>query len=193
MLKILLKKKNMSIYQLERSSSISHATLLDICNEKTNVEKCSCLLLSNLSNALNIPMNKLYDYLSYKDLSLFAYNDEFDLFKSNICHELKEEKYIYFLKKYLNNNLVKELYDKKKTLEAIYLVAMIDFLCKSHNLPVPKEYESIRKLKSQKVIVPKSIFLLLVNKKIRINDILKECNPVFYKHNLIESEIYNVI
>ena len=192
MLKLLLNEKNMSVYKLEKSSHISHATLNDLYNERTSVEKCSSALIYNIAKTLNISMDKLYSFLSYNDLSLLSYSDSFDLFKSNICHELAALDYKEFLKKHFTNNTVTKLFDNNELLESLYLLSMIDYLCLSHNLPIVKEYNDIREYKIDKLYVSKSIYLLLKTKSIKISDIYNDSIDVFLRHNIAEANIYDV-
>lgn len=192
MLRLLLEDKQISLYKLEKKSSISHATLNDIYNEKTDINKCSTLLLFNMSKALNVNMNKLYSLLSYNDLFLITYSDEFDLFKSNVCHELATLKYKSFLKKHLTKNTVINYYNEEKIKESLYLLSMIDYLCLSHNIPLVKEYDNIRQQRLDKLYVSKSIYLLLKTKSIKISKLLKESINEFSKHNILEGDVYNI-
>ena len=137
-------------------------------------------------------MDKLYSFLSYNDLSLLSYSDSFDLFKSNICHELAALDYKEFLKKHFTNNTVTKLFDNNELLESLYLLSMIDYLCLSHNLPIVKEYNDIREYKIDKLYVSKSIYLLLKTKSIKISDIYNDSIDVFLRHNIAEANIYDV-
>ena len=192
MLKVLLEEKNVSMYKLEQKSKISHATMSDLCNEKTKAENCSSSLIHSIASALDMSMDELYMILTYQDLSLLAFNDSFDLFKSNICHELKDLDYLSFLKKYLSNNYVLELFKENKLPEALYLLSLIDYLCIKNNLPVPVEYQDVRNKKLDKLYVSKSNYLLLKSRLIKITDLFKESMDIFLSHNILEAEIENV-
>ena len=102
MLRAILQSKDLSLYELEKTSQISHATLSDIYNEKSNVNNCSVLVMSKMAKALGVTIDDLYDFLLYDNMSLFAFDSSFDLFKSNVCHELKRLGDIEFIKKYLS-------------------------------------------------------------------------------------------
>lgn len=54
-----LRKKQMTRYQLSKASGIPWATLADICSGKTALPRCSAGTLQKLSSALNIPMEQL--------------------------------------------------------------------------------------------------------------------------------------
>ena len=182
----------MSVYKLEKTSHVSHATLNDLYNERTNVEKCSSSLVHDIAKALNISMDKLYAILSYNDLSLITYNDSFDLFKSNVCHELSDLDYKAFLKKHLSNNTVEKYYKENKVLESLYLLSMIDYLCQSHNIPLVKQYNYLREYKLDKLYVPKSIYLLLKSRNAKISELYNNAIKVFLEHNILESNVFDV-
>ena len=192
MLRLILEEKNMSLYRLEKESHISHATLSDLYNEKYSINNCHIQLIYQLSKVLDINMEELYEMLSYKKMRYIAFNKEFDVFKSSVCHELKSLKDKQFLIKYLSNNKVKEYYQNNDFLKAIYLISIIDFVCKRNNLPLVSQFNEIRKLKLDKLYVPESLFLLLKSNQITVSQIIKESNNIFLKHNIVESEIENV-
>ena len=192
MLRLILEEKKMSLYRLEKISHISHATLNDLYNERTNIDNCSISLLYKLSKALDMSMEQLYAYLSYNDLSLLGFDSNFDLFKSNVLHELKELGDLKFIEKHLSSSSVTNLYKEKYLLEAIYLLSLIDYLSKIYNLPLSKEYETIRHYKLNKLFVSKSSYLLLKSKVTTLTRLFNESLIEFTKHNLLENDIRNV-
>ena len=192
MLRVILEKKNMSMYKLEKTSNVSHATLSDLLNEKTKAENCSSSLIKEISSSLNMSMDDLYDKLTYNDLSDIRFDKEFDLFKSNVAHELHSIKCKEFLRKYLTNNVIEELFVNHRKKEALYLVALIDYLCQMHNLPLPTKYNDIRNYKLNTYYVSESLYRLMETKQILFSTLYKESIPTFREHNIIEAEIENV-
>lgn len=194
MLRLLLQKENTTLYKIEKISGISHSTLSDIYNEKINIDNCSISTFDKLSSALNMKIDELYKTLSYQNLKNYClYNKEFDLFKSDLCHELRRLKMKKFLMKYLSNDDVVN-YDRKKEYDkALYIVSMIDYLCRINNLPKPTKYNEIRNKKMEKVCVSESLYLMLDNKLAKISDVYKASIPEFLEHNIVEAEIENVI
>ena len=57
----ILRKRNMTKYRLSVISGVPHATLNDLCNGKTKIDKCSALTVYKLSKALNIPMEEIVE------------------------------------------------------------------------------------------------------------------------------------
>ena len=193
MLRAILEEKKISMYKLEKSSNLSHATLSDLVNEKTKPENCSSSLLKEISKALKMSMDSLYDKLTYDDLSSIKFDKEFDLFKSNVCHELRSIKYKEFLKRYLTSNEIETLYKAEQYKQALYLVAMIDYLCESHNLPIPTKYNEIRNYKLDTFCVSESLYRLMQTKLIQFSSIYKDSISTFRRHNIIETEIEKVV
>ena len=193
MLRSVLNDKNISLYQLEKASHISHATLNDIYNERSNIDNCSILVMSKIAASLNMDIDDLYKKLTYRDLSLFTYNEDFDLFKSDTLQRLKREKEEDFIKRMATTDVINNYYQNNKYKEALYLLALLDYLSKKNSLPLLKQYDYLRDYKLDKVYVSKSLYLLLAYKSTTVTSIYKECIKEFLKYNIVEAEIDNVI
>ena len=192
MLRTILNQKNMSLYQLEKESHISHATLNDIYNERINIDNCSILIMSKIAAALNISIEELYRTLNYEDLSCFVFNEEFDLFKSDILQRLKNMNDDAFVDDVLSNKRIDHYYENKEYSKALYLLSLLDYICSKNSIPIVKEYNSLRDYKLNKISISKSLYLLLLTKRIRITDVYKNCLKPFVKHNILEGQITNV-
>lgn len=193
MLRAILSNQNISLYQLEKISHISHATLNDIYNEKSNIDNCSVLVMSKLASSLNMDIDSLYKKLVYDDLSLFTYSEDFDLFKSSTLQRLKSEGEEKFLKRVVDTQLIDEYYRYENYLEAFYLLSLVDYLYSKNKKPLLKQYDVIRSLKLTYIYVPKSIYLLLMSKRITVTQIYKESIKEFLSHNIVEAHIDDVI
>ena len=81
-------------------------------------------------------------------------------------------------------------------LEAIYLVALIDYLCRVNDISAFKELDKIRKIKLKKVMVPCSVYMedyLLNDSECKlINQSISNSEPEFMDHNIAEGEIRDV-
>lgn len=192
MLRLLLQQKNISLYRLEKETGLPHSTLLDIYHERVNVEKCSAFVLHKIAKALHMSMDELYNILTYRDLSLVTCDLQFDLFKSNTCHNLKRLTIDKFIEMYSDNEEIMRLYNESKMYESTYLLSLLDNLCHEVNKPLVDKYEPLRQSRFDKLVVPESIYYLLLNKQITIEEIYKESLPEFLKHNIVESEIDSV-
>ena len=192
MLRAILNNKQMSLYQLEKNSKVSHATLNDIYNEKSNIDNCSISTMSRIAKSLDMDLNDLYMILSYENLSLFAYDEDFDLFKSNILQLLKKSNESDYVNNIVKNKTIEEYYEKEEYLKAFYLLSLVDYLCEKNNVPKLEQYDEIRQKRLAKIYVPKSIYLLLLTKHIKVSDIFKECIKTFLNHNIVEAEVDKV-
>ena len=192
MLRVLLDSKNVSLYQLEKISHVSHATLNDIYNEKSNIDNCSIAVISKIANALNISLDQAYRILTYNDLSLVAYNEQFDLFKSHTLQQLKNIGEALFVTTVLKDDLINSYFENKKPLEALYLLSLVDYIMNKDGKPLLKEYENLRDYKLDKLYVSKSVYLLLAMRIITITSVYKESIAEFLKRNIVEANIDDV-
>ena len=55
----IIQQKHMSKYRIAKNSGIPYATLNDICNGKTHLEKCSAETIYRLAHALDMTMEDL--------------------------------------------------------------------------------------------------------------------------------------
>ena len=86
----LLRKNKMSVYRLAKLSGIPYATVSDICNRKTRLEKCSAETIYKLAQTLDVMMEDLL-------APCFMKRNSFENFKSAVCHRLKEMGDISFI------------------------------------------------------------------------------------------------
>ena len=106
----------------------------------------------------------------------------FEVFKSNVCHLVKDMGDINFLIQTLESDEIRRLYKKRWYPEALYLLAMVDYLSRVNGLSLCREYSDLRGAKLKQVLYPSS---LVLEAKITI--------PEFISHNIVEREVRNVI
>lgn len=193
MLRVILNEKNQSLYQLEKASHVSHATLNDIYNERCNIDNCSISILNKIAKSLDMSIDSLYKYLSYDDLSLIKYDDDFDLFKSNTLQDLKRTGEKSFVDRIEKENEIVNLFSNKEYAKSLYLLSLVDYLSEKNHVDLNQKYEYMRENSLDKMYVPKSIYLLLATKTIKISDVYKESIKTFLNHNIMEAELDNVI
>ena len=90
MLNDLLEQKQISKYLLSKVTGIPYSTLSDICSGKTSIARCSAETVYKLAKFFNVTMESLIDSEVCKRV-------DFDNFKSNVCHALKESGDIDFI------------------------------------------------------------------------------------------------
>ena len=66
----------------------------------------------------------------------------FDIFKSNICHLVKDKGELSFIRDMLCSDEVSKLYERKWYAECLYLLAMIDYLSRKNDIPLYNGYNN---------------------------------------------------
>lgn len=189
----LLLQKNITKYRLHKESGVPQATISDICSGKTSIEKCSAETIFRIAKVLNVSMESLIAP-AVQRANEDRRRPSFELFKSNTCHMVKDMGDIPFIIQLLETNQIRKLYEKKWYPEALYLLAMLDYLSRENNVPVCKNYNDIRVAKLQRLVYPSSVVLLC--KTLKSNAPKEECYrmaiPEFLRFNIVESEVRNV-
>jgi transcriptional regulator with XRE-family HTH domain len=183
----LLRQKNMTRYRLGLESGVPHSTLKDICLGKTKLENCSVGNVYKIARALGVTME-----------SLIADNCEvrpdFEVFKSNICHLVKEVGDLDFVIETLESGRIRELYRKKWFAESLYLLAMVDYLSRENDLPLCTDYNDLRNAKLKQTVYPSSIVALCAasgEEKWKAGS-RENAIPEFMRHNIVEAEVRNI-
>ena len=187
MLNELMKSKKLSIYRVAKESGVPYATLNDMVNGKTQIEKCTAETVYRIARVLNV---------SVEDLIRDRVDDRapFDLFRSNVCHRVKLKGDLDFLIETLSGDDIERYYDRGWYPEALYLLAMVDYLSKENNVPVCEKYETLRHSKLKKPIYPSGIRIAA---KVMSDEALfrkadAEAIPEFARFNIMESGVRDV-
>lgn len=179
---------HMSKYRLSKNSGIPYTTLTDILSGKAQLEKCSAETVYKLSKELNITMEELLS-------PCFEKRSNFELYKSNVCHKLKELGDIDFIINTLEENKIREYYNRKWYPESFYLLAMLDYISRINDVPLCEDYNDIRKQSLEEVLYPSSIIAtaVITNSNEAKQKAKAEAIPEFMHFNIVESEIRNVV
>ena len=185
---MLMEENNITKYRLSKLTGIPYMTINDLCNEKTDFKRCPAENIYKIAKVLNVSVEYLMEYKEEKRIS-------FDLFKSNVCHKIKEMGDISFMIELLESNEIRYYEEKKWYPECLYLLAMLDYLSRVNNFPLINEFDDLRRYKLQKVVYPSGIVVLdaLSNDKDIKTDALKNAIPEFLRFNIVESDIRDVI
>lgn len=184
----ILEARHITRYHLSKISNVPYTTITDICNGKTKLEKCSAGTVFKLSKALDIPMDDLLQ-------SCLEVSTDFEIFKSNVCHRVREMGVIQFIMHILQNDIIRSLFNDKEYAESLYLLAMLDYLSRINSVPLCTSYNDLRRCKLKETIYPRSI---LIAYAVQHHEEIKEkayhdSIPEFARFNIIESEVRNVI
>jgi len=183
----LLKQKNITKYKLSKVSGVPQTTIIDICSGKARIEKCSADTLYKIAKALNVSMETLVE-------DSMEYRAEFEVFKSNICHLVKDIGDMDFIIETLETDKIRKLYQKRWYPESLYLLAMVDYLSRENGLPLCKDYNDIRRARLTEPIFPASIIVMSAAAKSDKPkaDSLNAAISEFMHFNIVESEVRNV-
>jgi hypothetical protein len=101
---------------------------------------------------------------------------------------------IDFLIDVIKSDRIGSYLDKRWYREALYLVAMVDYLCRENGLPLYEDYAELRRVKLSEVVYPAGILILCASLKSDEpkEESLREAIPEFLRHNIVESEVRNV-
>lgn len=120
-------------------------------------------------------------------------SNEFEVFKSNVKHYIKYEGQTGFICSVLENDEIGNLVQNGEILNALYLLATIDYLSRLNLVPLYSGYNKIRRLKMEKTVVPQSIYFESVFMGYPIEIMINKCIPEFSKHNIIEGDLFDVV
>lgn len=122
------------------------------------------------------------------------YRCSFETFKSNTCHHVKDMGDIDFIIETLETDEVRKLYERRWCREAMYLLAMIDYLSRMNDVPLCTNYNDIRSQKLEKLYFSAGVevaYAATGDERIK-EKALANAIPEFIRFNIVESEVRNV-
>jgi transcriptional regulator with XRE-family HTH domain len=184
-----LERQNMTKYRLSQESGVPHTTIIDICSGKAAPEKCTAGTLYRVAQVLGITVEDILKSAEQE------YRIAFETFKSNTCHHVKDMGDMDFIVDTLQKDEIRVLYERHWYPEALYLLAMVDYLSRINELPVCTKYNDIRSKRLEKPIYPAGVKLR--SEVLKSQEPLKEAErtsiPEFSRFNIFESEVRNVV
>ncbi len=190
-LKELLSQRKWSIYRLSQMSQVPYSTISDLVNEKTRLSKSSVDVAVKIAKALSVSMDELVGSVinqeSVKRVS-------FELFKSSLRHQLHDLGDKALMTRILEMDLVEVYVRQQWYPEALYTLAMLDVLCRIHQLPLATKYDQYRDLQLDQILYPADVLILSLAQN---NDQIKQESyqnslPEFKRFNIVERDIRNV-
>ncbi|MCI7129021.1 MAG: helix-turn-helix transcriptional regulator [Lachnospiraceae bacterium] len=187
----LLQKENMSRYRLSKESGVAMTTITDICSGKAELDKCAAGTIYKIAKVLGVSVDFLLE--NNKDCSA-DYRCSFEIFKSNTCHHVKDLGDIDFIIETLETDEIRKLYNRQWYREALYLLAMVDYLSRLNSLPICTNYNDLRCKKLEKPYFPASVavsYAATGDERIK-SEAVANAIPEFLRFNIVESEVRNV-
>jgi len=189
----ILKAKGITKYRLSKNTGIPYSTINDICSGKTLLANTSTSTTSRLAKSLEVSMETLLDIEAMGNVYGLKRSD-FDLFKNNVCHRVKDIGDLKFIIETLQVDLIRNYFNKKWYPEALYLLAMIDYLSRENDLPLCTNYNDIRAYKLSSVVFPSGVIMLSIasGDNLYKEECVSDSIPEFIKFNIVENEVRNV-
>lgn len=187
----LLEKENMSRYRLSKESGVAMTTITDICSGKANLDKCAAGTLYRIAKVLGVTVDSMLENNSEDKVD---YRCSFETFKSNRCHHIKDIGDIDFIIETLEADEIRKLYERSWYREALYLLAMVDYLSRINDLPLCTNYNDIRAQKLERPCFPAGVIVSYAatgDERIK-EKALANAIPEFLRFNIVEGEVRNV-
>lgn len=185
--------KNISNYYIAEKNDVPETTKIDIYSSKNRIEKHPIGTLQKIANTLNISIKSLIGSKITKKESM-PYRSTFEVFKSNICHFVKDKGDIDFLIDTLEKDEIRKLYNRGWYPEAFYMLAMVDYLSHENDIPQCCNYNDMRSQSLKDTIYPLSVILLdeALHTDSYKKESLNKAIPEFKRFNIIKSEIRDI-
>ena len=184
-----LEKLRMTKYRLSKESGVPQATINDICSGKADLEKCAAGTLYRLAKVLGVSIEQILQSAGSE------YRCAFETFKSNTCHQVKDLGDLDFMIRLLESDEIRKLYNRRWYPEALYLLAMLDYLSRINQIPLCTRYDDIRTQKLKKTIYSTGVLVagevLKSDKPLRMAE--QNAIPEFSRFNIMESEVRDVV
>ena len=184
-----LKKKGMTKYRLSKESGVPQATINDICSGKADVEKCAAGTVYRIAKALDVSVESILESAQTE------YRSSFEIFKSTVCHRVKDLGDEQFMINVLESDEIRVLFDKSWYPEALYLLGMLDYLSRVNDIPLCTKYDDLRRRKLDKPFYP--VGLMITSEVLQSDEPIRAAErcaiPEFRRFNIIESEVRNLV
>ena len=131
----IIKLRSGSLEKFAEDNEIKYYELYDICYNNKPLSECDPVIIEKIAKGLSMGINDILRELPFPQ------------FRDSLHNSLRQNGDIPWLIMTLKENRAIALYRNNEILHAIYLVDMIDYICRKNNLPCPKEYQHIRELK----------------------------------------------
>lgn len=187
----LLEKENMSRYRLSKESGVAMTTITDICSGKADLDKCAAGTLYKIAKTLGVTVDSMLENNSEDRVD---YRCSFETFKSNTCHHVKDIGDVDFIIETLEADEIRKLYERSWYREALYLLAMVDYLSRINDLPLCTNYNDIRAQKLEKPCFSAGVIVSYAatgDERIK-EKALANAIPEFLRFNIVEGEVRNV-
>ena len=198
----LMNEQDMTYEELCMKSGIAGSTIRDILDGTSYIPNCKASTLYDIASALNTTVEDILENSwdeeddEYKDENpTFEltpdppeafYLAQYDILK--MLHETKDD--VVFINSLRKSGAIHELIEHGSTTMALYLVALIDYLSRINNRPLPEEYAFTHDYRLSEPVYPISV-MKSVNDPVRMKKQIEELEnksiPEFARFNIWET------
>lgn len=180
-----LKDHHITMYELAERSGLSYSVVHNLIKGKSDIKKCTVDTASRLARVLRI---------SIEDLMLICdRNYTFTWFRSEQCHLVHRKGELDYLVDVLESREIDRYWRLSMYAEAMYEVAMIDYISRRNDLPRCENYNEIRQYKLDHVAYP--IDVKIKEGLLKDSDAFSKAEeggiPEFRRFNIVEGEIFD--
>lgn len=125
----------------------------------------------------------------------FNERGSFELYKSAVCHRVKEMGDIGFIIETLEQDEIRVNYQRGWYAESFYLLAMLDYISRLNGVPRCTGYDDLRHCRLCTPIYPSGILtaVMVAGNDEPKRQALREAIPEFLHFNIVESKVRNVV
>ena len=180
-----LKDKHISLYSLAEKSGLNYSVVYNIMKGKSDIRQCKLDTAARLADALRISIDDL--------MLLCKKNYSFTLFRSEQCHQLHRKGELDYVIDVLERREIDHYWHLCMYAEALYELAMIDYISRRNNIPRCENYNEMRSYKLDHKTYPIDVEISnsLLKDKDAYEKAEKKAIPEFLKYNIIEGEIFD--
>lgn len=194
MLEKLAAEKGMTKYQLSKKSGVPWATISDICSGKSELRKCTAETVYKLAKALGTTVEGLLEASMLEAIQREG-RLSFELFRSQVCHRVKEKGDIDWIIHILQTDEIRILFERQWYPEAFYNLAMLDYLSRLHKIERCTNYDDIRSCKLKEKIYPAYASMMAKRKSStkELKELEEKSIPEFLQFNIVEPEVRDIV
>ena len=113
----------------------------------------------------------------------------FYVFRSEQQHLVKRKGELQYIIDTLTEGTIRALWNLDKTKQALYVLAMVDYLSRRNNLPKCNDYNDIRNYKLKNLSYPVDVEVeSLLMQDDQKSKLLQQAIPEFLEFNIVEME-----
>lgn len=186
LLQELMKEKKVTIDDMMKYTKLSEEVILQYVNGEAKIIDCPIKVFAALAQLFDLTVQDFWEMAEHYDFD----PKDFEIFKSNTGHLLKRLGNRKFIKEIIDNEYIEDYWKCKNRLCACYLLAMIDYLCRLEKLPLYEKFDLMRGYRLPKLVYPYSFRFIRSDSLLQKS--LAQAIPEFYRHGIIEGDVFNV-